>query len=216
MAKEIFTISICAILISTGHLLAQDWLSIEQKESVCAFDSLIVSNPQYYVLLDTIEYYWSKCEFARIPSFARISFLDTNHFRVTVMQVIEITPLATSCYMNNIYGVTCYRNHQYFFGATYEWMIDKKSLQKSSSIYVPSYFSAQEYRELTNKTNFIVKKVPQEMFYSYYPMSPFDLDEARTEKYDQLRLEIIFVGDRIICNELETCICTDHFPITDN
>ena len=205
MAKEILFISMCAIWLGTGKLSAQYWAPLEQDEGACFVDSLVVVNSQYYSLLDTVEYYWSKCEFENIPCVASVDFLDTNHIMVTVMQVVDISPLVLSCYMDKIYGIICYNSHQYFFCSTYKWMIDRNSLQKSASECHPSFFSAKVFRDLTTNTNYLVKKTNQGMVFSY-PISPFDIEEATVEKYDQLRLEILLDDDKIICNVKESCI----------
>lgn len=203
MAKGIFIISICAALLGTELVSAQNWFFLEQDKGLCAVDSLVVNNPVYNSLIDTIEYYWSKCEFDKNQSVVWINFLDTNHLTGTVMQIIEISPLVTSCYMNKIYGVICSRGHQYYFGATYEWMIDKKALQKSSSVYSPPYFSVKKYRELTTKNDFLFRKTTQRK--RTYPFNPFD-EEWNEEVYDKLRFEIFLSEDGIIYKELEGCM----------
>lgn len=202
MAKGIFIISICAALLGAGPLSAQNWFFLEQDEGPCAVDSLVVSNPAYNSLIDTIEHYWSKCEFDKNLSIAWINFLDTNHLMGTVMQIIEISPLVTNCYMNKIYGVVCCRGRQYYFGATYEWMIDKKALQKSSTVYSPPYFSVKEYRELTTKNDFLFRKVTQRK--PTCPFNPFN-EEWNDEVYDKLRFEIFLSEDGFVYKELEDC-----------
>lgn len=210
MSKIIFIINVCTVFLFAGQLKAQDWYFLEQEEGVCSVDSLIVTNPLYYSLLDSIEYHWSKCEFDKNPSIARVNFLDTNHLLVTVMQVADISPLVRCCYMNKIYGVICYKSHQYFFCATREWMIDKKALQKSASAYTSPYFSAQVYRDVTTNNNFLMRKIKHESEPSYL-VNPFE-EEWNEEVYDKLRFEIFLSEDGFIYKELEGCVHSNSNP----
>lgn len=118
--------------------------------------------------------------------------------------------------MNKIYGFVYYNNHPYFFTFLEENMVDTNAVKKSGLTYVPAYFSSQTYRDITSKTDFIVKNVNQERKLAYYPISnPFD-EEWGKEVFDKLRLEIDLSEDGVVCNELEGCIHTDAIPNTNH
>lgn len=203
MAKGIFIISLFAVLFGTGKLFAQEWCFFEENEGVCSVDSLVVVNPQYYSLFDTIEHHWSMCEISEFPCYAVIEFIDNSHLKVCVNQTIAVFPLVISCYMNKIYGMTCYGKLQYFFKAPSEYMIDKEAFQKTTSKFTPSYFSAQTYRDQIAKNAFITKKIDRKMPFA---IPSFDFEDNIEEVYDKLRLEILFLENDIICNKLESCI----------
>lgn len=215
MAKEIFIINICAIFLSTGQLKAQDWYFFEQDQGVCHVDSLNITDSRYYSLLDTIEYYWSVCDINKKPCFATVGFTNTkNRFSINVFQMVEVSPLVISCYMNKIYGCIYYHNHLYFFTFLEESMVDTNAVKKSGFTCVPDYFSSQTYRDVTSKTDFLVKSVNQEKKLSY-PSNPFD-EEWKNEEFDKLRLKIELSEDGVVCSELEDCIHTDAIPNTNH
>lgn len=211
MAKEIFIINLCALFLCLGKLQAQYWNSLEYDRGVCSVDSLVIVNPQYQSLLDTIEHHWYMCEISEYPCYAMIEFADTNHLKVNVKQVIEVSPLVMACYMNKIYGVICYGKLQYFFVAPFEYLIDKVSLQKTSSIFTPSYFSAQTYIDLITQRVFLTRKLDQKSLFTY-PISPFDFEERAEDFYDNFRLDIHFLENDIICKKSESCIQVKSFP----
>jgi len=209
MAKEIFIISLCALILCSGQLHAQYWNSLEHEKGVCSVDSLIIVNPQYQALLDTIALYWSMCEISEYPCYAMIEFVDSNHLKVHVKQVIEISPLVVACYMNKIYGVICYGKLQYFFVAPFEYMIDKEAFQKTTSMFTPSYFSTQTYRDQIAKSAFITKKNDREMPFT---IPSFDFEDNIEEVYDKLRMEIFFLENDIVCKKSESCIQVNFTP----
>ena len=205
MAKEIFIISLWALFLCSGQLQAQYWYFLEHEKGVCSVDSLVIVNPKYQALLDTIEHYWSMCEISEHPCYAMIEFADTNHLKVHVKQVIEVTPLVLDCYMNNIYGIICYGKQYYFIYAPFESLIDKESFQKTASTFAPSYFLTQTYLDLIRQSVFLTQKLDQKSLFTV-PVSPFDFEEMTKEIYDNLRLDIFFIGNDIICKESESCI----------
>lgn len=211
MAKEIFIINLCALFLCSGQLQAQYWNSLEHDKGVCSVDSLVIINPQYQSLLDTIDYYWSMCEISKYPCYAMIEFADTNHLKVHVKQVVEVSPLVVACYMNKIYGIICYGKLQYFFVAPFDYLIDKESFQKTASTFTPSYFSTQTYIDLITQNEFLFQKLDKKSL-STHTVSPFDFEERIEEVYDNLRLDIYFLENDIICKELERCIRVNSIP----
>lgn len=203
MGKEIFIISLFAFLLGTGELFAQEWCFFEQKEGVCSVDSLVIANPQYYSLFDTIEHHWSMCEISEFPCYVMVEFVDKRHLKVYVNQEIAVFPLVVSCYMNRIYGMICYGKLQYFFTAPFEYMIDKEAFQKTTSMFTPSYFSTQTYRDLVANNAFITKKIDRK---TPFTIPSFDFEDNTEEVYDKLRLEIFFLENDIVCKKLESCI----------
>ena len=215
MLKRIFIINICALFLCIGQLKAQDWYYLEQEQGVCCVDSLIITDSRYFSMLDTIEHYWSECDFNKNPSVAIVSYTSKkNRFLINVFQMVEIYPLVISCYMNKIYGYVYYNNHPYFFTFFQESVVDKNALLKSGSTCIPSFFSAQTYRDITSKTDFLVKNVNQERKLSY-PFNPFD-EEWKKEEFDKLRLEIELSEEGVVCLEIEGCTHNDSISNTNH
>lgn len=204
MGKETFIVSILVLMLCLQSLQAQfSWQSIERELGLCEVDSLIISNPQYYSLLDTIEHHWSECEIDKKPCYAVIQFVDTNRLLVSVKQLVEIWGLATKCYLNMIYGAFYYQSHPYFFLSANKPLIDQDAIEKSTT-FIPPFFSSQIYDSLRFVSDFLVRKENKEEFLSY-PPSPFD-HEWDGERYDDLELELILTDDKIVCRELEGCL----------
>lgn len=208
MSKRIYIISSFVIFLCIGRLNAQEWYFLEQDQGVCAVDSLIITDSLYFSLFDTIEHYWLECEFSRKPCIAYVSFTNKkNHLLINVFQIVEIYPIVISCYMTKIYGGICYNNHQYYFGASHESLIDKNALKKSGSTFVSDYFLSQTYRDLIFNTDFLERKVIKEKKTSR-PVDPFE-NEWKGEVYDKLRFEIYLSEDGVVCTVLESCQHTD-------
>lgn len=205
MARVTFIISVFTFLLCIGKSQAQSfWRLLENENGLCEVDSLVVVNKQYYSLLDTIEQYWTECEFDKNPCYAVIYFSDTNCFRVSVQQMVEIWSLVIKCYQKKIYGAFYYQNHPYFVLAADTSLIAQNFLQKSTKTFTPVFFSTQTYDSLTLTSNYLIRKEKIEPGF-IYPPTPFD-HEWEEDQYDKLELELIIAENNIICIELDGCM----------
>lgn len=205
MARETFYISIFSFLLYVGPLQAQSfWHSLENEIGLCKVDSLIVTNHQYYQMLDTIEHYWAECEIDRNLCYAVICFSDTNYFKVSVQQLAEIGSLVIKCYQNKINGAFWYRNHPYFVLTADSSLIGQNALQKSITTFTPPFFLSEIYDSLSLNSKFLIREEGTESGFTY-PPTPFDQERGK-EKYDNLELELILTGDKVVCRELESCL----------